>query len=80
MEWDCDRHNGMMIVFVALSLITGAIAALPHILNAIEPYLPAVEHHSQTPPPAESLPADEAKVVAAIGMVLYTEMQRASKR
>lgn len=71
--------TGMMIVFVALSLIAGAIAALPHILAVLDPYLPGVEHHSQALPPAESLPADEEKVVAAIGMVLFTELQRASK-
>ena len=72
--------TGMLIVFVALTLISFAIAALPRILTAIDPYLPAVDHRHQPLPPAESLPADEERVVAAIGMVLYAEMRKANKQ
>jgi Na+-transporting methylmalonyl-CoA/oxaloacetate decarboxylase gamma subunit len=71
--------TGMFIVFVALLLISSTIAALPHILSVIDPYLPVVEHQHQAPSPIESLPADEERVVAAIGMVLLTEMQKAAK-
>ena len=72
--------TGMLIVFIALTLITVAIAALPHFLTAIDPYLPEMEHHHQDLTPAETLPIDEEKVVAAVGMVLYTEMQKSIKR
>jgi hypothetical protein len=70
--------TGMLIVSVALILISGAIAALPHILAVLDPYLPAAEHH-HAPTPTERLPADEEKIVAAIGMVLHSEIQKASQ-
>lgn len=72
--------TGMLIVFVALTLIACAIAALPRILTAIDPILPAADHRHQPLPPAEGLPADEERVVAAIGMVLYAEMRKANKQ
>ncbi len=70
--------TGMLIVFVALVLIAGAIAALPKILAVLDPILPVADHHHHAPTPSERVPADEEKVVAAIGMVLHTEMQKAS--
>ena len=72
--------TGMLIVFTALTLITVFIAALPKILTAIEPYLPAMEDHHHAPTTAESLPTDEEKIVAAIGHVLHTEMQHMLKQ
>ena len=72
--------TGMLIVFLALTLITWSIAALPRILAVLDPYLPAIEHHHPAPPPAESLPADEERVVAAIGLVLFIEMQKTTKQ
>ena len=72
--------TGMLIVFTALTLISVFIAALPKILSAIEPYLPAVEDHHHAPTAAESLPSDEEKIVAAIGHVLHTEMQHLLKQ
>ena len=72
--------TGMLIVFTALTLITVFIAALPRILTAIEPYLPAMEDHHHAPTTAESLPIDEGKIVAAIGHVLHTEMQHMLKQ
>ncbi len=72
--------TGMLIVFTALTLISVFIVALPKILSAIEPYLPAVEDHHHAPTTAESLPTDEEKIVAAIGHVLHTEMQHVLKQ
>ena len=72
--------TGMVSVFTALTLISMFIAALPKILSAIEPYLPAVEEHHHTPTTAESLPTDEEKIVAAIGHVLHTERQHMLKQ
>lgn len=71
--------TGMLIVFSALALITCAIAALPHMLAAIAPYLPTIAHDHKAAPPAESLPSDQERV-AAIGMVLYSEMREAIKQ
>jgi len=70
--------TGMLIVFTALALISVFIAALPRILSALEPYLPAVKDH-HAPTAAESLPTDEEKIVVAIGHVLHTEMQHLLK-
>lgn len=70
--------TGMVIVFLALTVITVFISLLPKILDALEPYLPTAEHHG-APPPAEGLPQDQEKVIAAIGLVLHTEMQKAMK-
>lgn len=72
--------TGMLIVFTALTLISVFIAALPKLLSAIEPYLPAVEDHHDALTTAESLPTDEEKIVAVIGHVLHTEMQYALKQ
>ncbi len=72
--------TGMLIVFTALTLISVFIAALPRILSAIEPYLPAVEDHHHAPTTAKSLPTDEEKIVAAIGHVLHIEMHHVLKQ
>ena len=72
--------TGMIIVFLALVLISLFIAALPHILGKLEPFLPKLEHHQSPQTAAESLPTDEEKIVAAIGFVLHQEMQKASKK
>ncbi|MCP4191586.1 MAG: OadG family protein [Planctomycetaceae bacterium] len=71
---------GMVIVFSALVLISLAIAALPRLLNAISPYLPQVEEPHDGPAPAESTAGDEEAVIAAIGFVLHSEMQKAMKK
>ena len=66
--------TGMAIVFTALTLIVLFIAALPRILQALEPLFP--------PPPADrpasSSQADAAGVVAAIAVALHAERQRRS--
>ena len=68
--------TGMLIVFVALALITVFIGTLPRLLTALDPYLPAVQVHHHEAVPAESLPIDEERIVAAIGAVLHHEMQK----
>lgn len=72
--------TGMLIVFAALGLISAFIGALPKVLAAVEPYWPVSEGHHHVPRPAESLPIDEERIVAAIGTVLRHESQRLSKQ
>lgn len=65
--------TGMTIVFVALVLISLFIAALPHMLERLAPFLPP-----EKLPPGElpqSTPEPEEDVVAAIGYVLHIEAQ-----
>ncbi len=62
--------TGMLIVFVALSLITLCVAKLPVVLEALDPWLPELEPHGP-PTPAEQLPRDEEQIVAAIGYALH---------
>lgn len=69
--------TGMTIVFSALVIITLFIAAVPRVLDVLEPYLPKSHGHHAPPTPGEETPLDHEKVVAAIGMVLHTEMQKA---
>ena len=69
--------TGMAIVFAALVIITLFIAAVPRVLDVLEPYLPKGHGHHASPSPGEETPLDHEKVVAAIGMVLHTEMQKA---
>ena len=72
---------GMTIVFSALIVISLAITVLPRILEVVSPFLPhQAEEPHDGPPPAESTAGDEQKVIAAIGFVLHTEMQKAMKR
>lgn len=71
--------TGMLIVFVALTLISLFIAMLPKVLDLLEPVLPR-PHHPAVRSPDEQLPADEEKIVAAIGYVLRSEMQKAGSK
>ncbi len=57
---------GMVIVFLALTLISLFIAVLPNLLKTLEPILPQSSH--SVPSLAESTPVDEEMVVAAIGI------------
>ena len=70
--------TGMSIVFVALAIIATSIAVIPHVLALLEPILPKGHATHASPTPAEQLPGDQQKVVAAIGLVLHTEMQKVS--
>ena len=68
--------GGLTIVFVALVLIACFIAVLPRILDAIAQFLPP--EVEPAPPKAESAPPDDEAIMAGIGYVLHTEMQRRS--
>ena len=72
--------TGMLIVFVALMLVSGFIASVPKILEVLDPILPSASGHHAQPTPAEQVPLDQEKVIAAIGMVLHTEMQKAAQQ
>ena len=67
--------TGMVIVFTALLLITLFISALPHILEVVGKVLPEVSDRHAPQDHPESLLPDEA-VLAALGFVLHTELQR----
>jgi Na+-transporting methylmalonyl-CoA/oxaloacetate decarboxylase gamma subunit len=67
--------TGMIIVFIALLLITLFISALPRLLEMIATILPEVPDHHAPKDASRSLLPDEA-ILAAIGFVLHTEMQR----
>jgi Na+-transporting methylmalonyl-CoA/oxaloacetate decarboxylase gamma subunit len=66
---------GMAIVFAALVIISLFIAALPKVLEWLDPYLPKGQGH-HAPAHDEQTTLDEEKVVAAIGLVLHTELQK----
>lgn len=70
--------TGMLIVFFALSIISLFIRLLPVVLAQMEPILPRLESHAQPPTPAERLPTDNERIVAAIGYVLHLEMEKAT--
>jgi Na+-transporting methylmalonyl-CoA/oxaloacetate decarboxylase gamma subunit len=66
---------GMTVVFVALSLITGFIAILPHLLNALsgifpEPPVVAVQTA------AGGSAADDAPLLAAIAVALQHDLEQ----
>lgn len=63
--------TGMLIVFAALSIIALFVAKLPALLAALDPWLPEIEAHDP-PTPAEQLPLDEERIVAAIGYALHS--------
>ena len=65
-------------MFVALILISLFIASLPRILEQVAGIWPEVEdrHAMSREGHPESLVADDAHVLAAIGFVLHTELQR----
>ncbi|MCP4173946.1 MAG: hypothetical protein GY758_24590 [Fuerstiella sp.] len=67
--------TGLLIVFAALVLITLFIAALPRILEAVAIVLPEVPDRHAAADASESLLPDDA-VLAAIGFVLHSELQK----
>ncbi len=69
--------TGMLIVFFALVIISLFIGLLPVVLTGLGPILPRLESHSQPPSAAERTPADDEKLVAAIGFVLRMEIEQA---
>ncbi len=68
--------TGMLIVFTALVFISVFIALMPRLLELLDPILPKVHSHVAPPTPQERMPQDREKVVAAIGLVLHTELQK----
>jgi hypothetical protein len=68
--------TGLLIVFTALLLISLFIASLPHILRVVAKVYPEVDDTHSRPSHPESQLADDGAVLAAIGFVLHTEMQR----
>jgi hypothetical protein len=69
-------YSGLLIVFSALLLISLFIASLPHILGIVAKVYPEVDETHSRPSHPESQVADDGNVLAAIGFVLHTEMQR----
>jgi len=72
--------TGMLIVFFALVIISLFIRLLPVLLGLMEPILPRLGSHTQPPSAAERLPAENEKLVAAIGYVLHMEMEKSTQR
>ncbi len=72
--------TGMLIVFAALVIISVFIALVPKLLAVLDPILPKGHAHVAAPTPEEQTPLDHEKVVAAIGMVLHTELQKISSK
>ncbi len=77
---------GLMIVFLALMLISLFIAALPYVVEMLATIVPETDgHHGDSTQGStqrsnqghpESLVPDDSAVLAAIGFVLHTELQR----
>ena len=67
--------TGMSIVFVALIVISLFIAALPRVLNLLDPYLPKASHiHAPSSPKQTAAPSpleNDESTVAAIGFALH---------
>ena len=65
--------TGMVIVFVALTAVTGFITLLPKLLDGIAVYFPeSQDHHGHVAAPSA---VDEATVVA-IGVALHRQRYR----
>ena len=68
--------SGLVIVFSALLLISLFIASLPRVLELVAQVWPEVDDtHARAGHPESQVP-DNTRVLAAIGYVLHTEMQR----
>ena len=68
--------SGLFIVFSALLLISLFIASLPRVLELVARVWPEVDDtHARAGHPESQVP-DNTRVLAAIGYVLHTEMQR----
>lgn len=72
--------TGMAIVFAALVFISVFIALLPKLLEVLDPFLPAGHTHAAPPSREEQTDLDREKVVAAIGLVLHTELQKVTSK
>ncbi len=68
--------TGLLIVFTALILISLFIALLPKILRVLAGVWPEIDEPQANTGHPESQVSDDAAVLAAIGFVLHTEMQK----
>lgn len=66
---------GMLIVFCALGLISLFIGWLPQLVALGEPWLPDLDTHASSPSLEESLPVDNERIIAAIGLALRERHQ-----
>ncbi len=67
---------GLLIVFAALLLISLFIAVLPKLLEQVARVWPEVESHHGSEARAAEPDVEQAAVLAAIGFVLHTELQK----
>ncbi len=67
--------TGMVIVFAALVLVTLFISVLPGLLAILQKVLPEVQDRHTPQDQSRNLLPDQS-VVAAIGFVLHTRVQR----
>lgn len=65
--------TGMLIVFVALIGISLFIGLLPMLLARIEPWLPEGEGHHAPAHAAGATPADDPRIIAAIGYAKHLQ-------
>lgn len=68
--------TGMTIVFVALALISVFIEALPRVLSVVARVFPVADEPRAQDGHTDSLIPEDDAVLAAIGFVLHTEMQK----
>ncbi len=68
--------TGLLIVFTALILISLFIALMPRVLGVLARIWPETDEPQVTAGHPESQVPDNAAVLAAIGFVLHTEMQK----
>lgn len=68
---------GMVIVFSALVLISLFIAALPRILELLDPYLPAAGHGHAAP--VAGAGREDELIAAAIGVALHHQSSVATQ-
>lgn len=69
--------TGIAIVFAVLVLLSLFIAALPHLLAVVARVLPEIEHGHCDASHSERSDRHDDAVLAAIGFVLHTELQKA---
>ena len=70
---------GMLIVFLALSLISAFIACLPRMLDVLGKYFPESDKSHLEALRPEKEGRDEEAILAAIGYVLHHELQSHSQ-
>jgi Na+-transporting methylmalonyl-CoA/oxaloacetate decarboxylase gamma subunit len=69
--------TGMLIVFVALTVLAIFITILPHVLRKLEPYLPTVDEMHALPD--REAPAANEQLAVAIGYALFKQQTSGKK-